>query len=430
MNPNLQRGLLLYQQSRFELAEPELRQALAAEPDDAYAHALLALCLVGREQFEEATREAKQAIVLSPDFGFAHFALGHVLRDRLHFNEALVAANEALRLEPEDADYCALLSQIRLDQRNWPAALAAAERGLQFDPDNVSCTNLRAMSLVKLGRREEAGATIDTALAHNPDNAVTHANQGWILLEQNDPKRALEHFREALRLDPTNEWARAGIVEALKARNIIYGAMLRYFLWMAKLPASAQWGVIIGGYFLNRALGAAAKSNPDLAPWILPIRAIYLTIVLLTWTADPLFNLLLRLNKFGRLALSDEQSTASTWFAAVVLPALASLGLCLVFGFNSIFLLFAFVFGLLMIPVAGVFKASKGWPRTLLMSYTAALAIAGITSLVQFALGALSNGEEGKQWLELGKATLGFLTIGSIIFMWGANFIIPIQPKR
>ena len=31
MNVNLERAQLLYQQSRYELAEPELRQALAAE---------------------------------------------------------------------------------------------------------------------------------------------------------------------------------------------------------------------------------------------------------------------------------------------------------------------------------------------------------------------------------------------------------------
>ena len=61
MNPNLQRALLLFQQSRHDLAEAELRQSLASEPQDAYAHALLALCLSKRESFQEATDEARQA---------------------------------------------------------------------------------------------------------------------------------------------------------------------------------------------------------------------------------------------------------------------------------------------------------------------------------------------------------------------------------
>jgi tetratricopeptide (TPR) repeat protein len=427
MNPNLQRALLLFQQSRYELAEEQLRQALAVEPDDAHAHALLALCLAHREKFDEATTEARQAIHHAPDFDFAHYAHASVLHDRNDLGAAQRAIEEALRLAPEDADYWALLSQIRLDQRQWAPALEAAETGLRFVPDHVACTNLRAIALVKLGRKSEAGATIDAALARNPQDAVTHANQGWTLLEQNQPAKALEHFRESLRLDPTNEWARSGIVEALKARNVIYGAMLRYFLWISKLPAGAQWAVILGGYFLNRALGSAAKGNPDLAPWILPIRIIYLTAALLTWTADPLFNLLLRVNRFGRLALSDEQRTASSWFGATVFLALASLALCLAFGFNSVFVISALVFGFLMVPVAGMFKASEGWPRTLLICYTAGLALIGIAAL---AFEGLGDWKGSKSWNERGAVTLGVFLVGCIVFMWGANVIIPIRPKR
>jgi tetratricopeptide (TPR) repeat protein len=430
MNPNLQRATLLFQQSRHELAEEQLRQALAAEPDDPYAHALLALCLAHREKFEDATTEARQAVHLAPDFDFAHYAHASVLHDRHHLDDAQRAIEEALRLSPNDADYWALLAQIRLDQRQWAPALDAAERGLQFTPDHVGCTNLRAIALVKLGRKSEAGATIDAALARHPDNAVTHANQGWTLLEQNQPAKALEHFRESLRLDPGNEWARAGIVEALKARNIIYGLMLRYFLWMAKLPTGVQWGVLLGGYFLNRLLGAAAKSNPDLAPWILPVRILYLTAALLTWTADPLFNLLLRVNRFGRLALSDEQRTASTWFGATVFLALASLALCLVFGFGSVFVFSALVFGLLMVPVAGMFKAFAGWPRMLLMCYTGGLALLGLAVLAFLGLAEWQGGEQGKAWGKLGIATLSIFLLGCVIFMWGANVIIPIRPRR
>jgi tetratricopeptide (TPR) repeat protein len=430
MNPHLQRGLLLFQQSRHELAEPEFRQALGVEPHDPYPHALLALCLAQREQFKEATEEARQAIHLGPDFPFAHYTLASILHDRREYDQALQAVEEALRLSPEDPDFCALLSQIHLDRKQWRPALEAAERGLRFDPEHIACTNLRAVALVKLGRKSEAGATIDAALRRNPDNAVTHANQGWAYLEQGNPEKALEHFREALRLEPTNEWARAGIVEALKARNIIYGVMLRYFLWMAKLPAGVQFGILIGGYFFNRALVSAGEANPDLAPWLLPLRILYVVLALLTWTADPLFNLLLRVNKFGRLALSEEQSRASSWFGVTVFVALASLALCVPFGLNSIFLLSALVFGLLMVPVAGMFKAAQGWPRTLLMVYTLGLAITGLAALTLCGLGGWYGKGRGEDLFAVGKGTLGLFLTGSVIFMWGANVIIPIRPKR
>ena len=425
MNPNLERALLLYQQSRHELAENELRQALAAEPRDEYAHALLGLCLAQREQFKEATEEAQQAIHLAPDFPFAHYALAHILHDRHRNDEALAAINEAIRLDSSDADHFALLSQIHVSERRWPSALEAAEQGLQLDAEHVGCTNLRAIALVKLGRKAEAGATIDAALAKAPENSVTHANQGWTLLERGDPKKALEHFREALRLDPSNTWARHGIVEALKARNIIYAVMLKYFLWMSRFSPRVQWGIILGGYVGNRILGELARANPALAPWVLPLRILYVAFALMTWIADPLFNLLLRLNRFGRLALSEEQYLASTWFGGSILLALLALAGCILNGFDGPWLVALIVFGFLVLPLAGTFKCRSGWPRKAMAGYTIAMAVVGIASV---ALHFVPGKHPALQLLGVGLLVV--FAVGAMGSAWVANILIAMRPKR
>lgn len=381
MNPHLERGLLLYQQSRHELAEAELRQALAAEPHEPYAHALLGLCLAQREQLTEAAEEVRQAIHLAPDFSFAHYAHARVLYDRNHYPEALAAIQEAIRLDSVDVDYFSLLAGIHFDERRWPEALKAAEQGLQLDAAHVGCTNLRAMALVKLGRKAEAGTTIDAALAKNPENAITHANQGWTLLEKGEPKQALEHFRESLRLDPENQWARHGIVEALKARNFIYAVMLKYFLWMSKLSRRMQWGIILVGYFGSRGLSALAESNPALAPWVLPLRIMYITFAVLTWTAYPMFNLMLRLNRFGRLALTPEQNTQANWVGLCFFLALGSLAGCIAMGFDSPWMMSLAVFGLLMLPLSGLFRCAEGWPRWTMIAVVALLALIGLGAI-------------------------------------------------
>src|SRR5688500_11217112 len=316
MGPNVQRGLHLYEQNRYADAEREFRQAAGNDPNDAYVRAMLGLTLSHQERFDEAEREVREALKLDPGLPFVHYARAFVLDDRRRYGEAESSIAEAISMEPEDADFYALLAQIRLNQKNWKGALEAAELGLQNDAEHVGCTNLRAMALVNLGRKEEAGITIDSALAKDPENSVTHANQGWALLHAGDHKKALEHFREALRLDPENEWAREGIIEALKAQNFIYAAMLKYFLWMGRLSSNMQWMVILGGVFGMRILRAAARSNPALQPYVLPIQVIYIIFVFLTWTADPLFNLLLRLNKFGRMVLNRAEIVASTWVGA------------------------------------------------------------------------------------------------------------------
>jgi len=430
MNAQLQRALLLFDQSRYELAEPELRQALAADPHDAFAHSLLALCLAHREHFEEATQEARQGVHLAPDFAFTHYALADVLHDRRDMREAYQTIQEAIRLDPSEANHFALLSQIHLDERQWPGALAAAEQGLEQNPEHVACTNLRAIALVRLGRKEEAGATIDAALARNPENSVTHANQGWTLIERGDYPKALEHFRESLRLNPDNEWARQGIIEALKSRNIVYALMLRYFLWMSKLSGQVQWAIILGGYFGNHLLSNVARSHPDWAPWILPVQVVYLAFAVLTWTANPLFNLLLRLNRFGRLVLSAEQTLAANLVGACLFTSLAFLVAGLLVGIRLPLLIGALVSGVLMIPVSGTFSCPSGWPRNIMALYTGALTLLGAVG-VACGLIAMGMSEKSADILDnLQMLLLSFFVLGAILSQWLANFLVLQRPKR
>lgn len=380
MGKFLDRAFFLLDQSRYDLAENELRQELAGDPNSSMAHALLALCLARREQFKEATEEAQQAIHLAPDLAYPHYALASVLSERRYFNDAEKAVKQAIELDPYQPDFFGLLSTIHLNERRWQDALDAAEAGLAIDPEHINCNNMRAMALVKLGRRDEAGATMARTLSRDPEDALSHANQGWTLLEQGDPKKAMEHFREALRLEPNLDWARQGIVEALKARNIIYRVMLWYFLWMAKLSRGAQWGIIIGGYVGYRILSGVARDNPNIAPFLWPILAAYFVFAILTWLAYPLFNLLLRLNRFGRLALSPDQITASNWIGLCLLVAILAFGLSFVPGYE-IAMLVALVFGLSALPLSSVFICAKGWPRTAMALYTLVLGGVGLGSM-------------------------------------------------
>jgi tetratricopeptide (TPR) repeat protein len=429
VNANLQRALLLFDQSRHELAETELRQALAVDPHEPFAHSLLSLCLAEREQFQEATEEARQAVHLSPDSAFAHYALAKILHLRNRNEEALAALSEALRLDSSEAGHFALLAGIHIGEKRWRGALEAAERGLQIDSEHLGCTNLRAIALVKLGRRAEADATIEAALAKSPENALTHANQGWTLLERGDAKRALEHFREALRLDPENDWARHGIIEALKARHFLYAFMLRYFFWMSRLSTRAQWGVIVGGYVGSRILAGISRNNPRLAPWTLPLQIFYVLFVLLTWTADPLFNLLLRLNRFGRLALSREKVVASNWIGSCLLLSLAFLIACCFTGFASACLIGAFVFGFMIVPLAGTFRCEAGWPRKSMAAYTGLMAVAGIAALIVVALDSQAK-PSSKASDSLAAALISLFFIGVIGSSWVANILISQRPKR
>ena len=386
-NQHLDRARLLMQQSRFELAEEQLRLSLAENSSDAESHALLSVCLRERTRFDEAEDEARQAIVNAPDEAFGFHALAAVQHQRGLLTEACETVQEALRLDPGNEHHWGLLAGIEYARYRWQDCLDAAIKGLECNADDVTCTNLQAMALVQLGRREEAGLTIEQALAHDPNNAVTHANQGWRLLHERKPDQAMMHFREALRLEPNSEWARQGIIEAMKARHFIYRWMLAVFLWMGRLPPKFQIALVLGLVFGNQILAAVCQAVPILTPLKTPITITYVLFAWMSWVSSTLFNAVLCLNRFGRLALNRNERID----AAVAVGCIGVAGLTGLTGHfvgsgistNSFWLIALLWLGL-VIPLTNTFQMMPlhGSRWQLMMAYSVGLTIVIATSLV------------------------------------------------
>jgi tetratricopeptide (TPR) repeat protein len=416
----LTRAATLMQLGRFDDAEPILRQVIAGNPNDAHGHALLGQCHLARGQLAEATEEAEKAVGLAPDFDFPFYVLASTWRKRGYNDRAMTAIGEAIRIDPRDPDYYAFRSALHLDASQWRESLSAAETGLAIDAQHVQCNNLRAMALQKLGRSAEAGATLDATLAREPENSWTHANKGWSLLEARRTDEALKHFRESLRLDPTNDYARAGLVEALKGRHFIYGLFLRYMLWMAKLPPRTQMGLVIGGFIAYQVVRNIAFNNPGLAPYLNPLLYAYLAFVWFTWVAQPVFDLLLRLHPIGRHALSNDQRRESNWFGLCVVTALVLFGLSFLGGALAPLDEVAILVAILALPLRLVFQCEPGRPRRIMTAGVTALA-----AMLAVAVGAMYAGNGA-----LAGKLADFYWIGVVVAVWGGQGLTMVTPRR
>ena len=369
MTPQTARAQLLIEQGRHRDAEALLRRGLSDRPDDGLAHAFRGLCLLRMDQPEAAGEALRQALRLMPDHPLPHLLTAEL---RLHLNDgpgARRAADEAIRLDPGEADGYALRAQIEASAQRWAEAVTWAERGLARDAEHPGCANLRAMALTRLGRRDEASRAIDGALQATPDDHVAHANRGWAELHAGRPRDALPHFSEALRLQPSFEWARAGLVEALKARFFLYRWILGFFLWMSRLSPRVQVGVLVGGYVGYLLLRNVAANVPAMRPIVWPLIAAYFVFAILTWVSVPLFNLLLMLNRFGRQALSPAQTYGAMLFLGFMLLPIALIVLGFVGslltslpGLGYITGRFAVEAAILMLPAAAV-AGAIGTPR-------------------------------------------------------------------
>jgi Tfp pilus assembly protein PilF len=315
----LQRALLLIDTSRPQLAEREVRGVLAAEPDNDLAHLVLAHALIAQGNPADAEAEAREAIRLVPDYATAYAVLAETLELQHRFGEAEDAARVAVAGEPESATDRALLARILLNSGRPAEALLEVENALALDPGEESAATLRALAMARLGRPGDARAAIDEALARSPESNPSHVISGWLSLAGNRPDDALASFYEGLRLDPGDDLARFGLVEALKAQHALYALLLRFAFWAGRLDV--RWrSLLTVGPWLFVVFGHLLFGEPM---WLVPFALVYGAFVVLIWLSEPAFNLTLMLRREGRLALSDEQLRATRLFAATLLLAAA-----------------------------------------------------------------------------------------------------------
>jgi tetratricopeptide (TPR) repeat protein len=377
----LERAAQLVEHQRYEDAEKHLHEILAQNPTQIDAIGLLAICKSELKQPDEAIKLIRQAISQQPDNDHFLYLNALFLFRKEDLKEARKFIDNAISYNPFRADYFGLLSLINLNQKDWSLALENANKGLEIDPDNLTCLNGRSTALFKLDNKMEAFSTIQEALNQDPENDYTHTNVGWGHLEKGDHKKALEHFREALKLNPENSYAKAGLVEGLKARYWLYRIFLKYAFWIGNLKGKLQWGVILGFYFGSRLLKIVAEQNEGLRPFITPIIVIYTLFAVSTWIIAPLSNLLLRLNVYGRYALTEEEIKSSNLVGLSL--AVGILGIILfLFNPDILYAMIGFFGVTMMIPLSSIFSPTKTRSKNILIGYTILLALAGVVSIV------------------------------------------------
>ncbi|WP_192820272.1 lipopolysaccharide assembly protein LapB [Rufibacter sp. LB8] len=386
------RALLLIQQGKFDLAEKELRSALTQDIHNALNHAYLALCLANLKKFKEAQQEAQLAIAEEPDLAFAHYILSVIHFDEDRLKESEAAIKEALELDPEEAAFYHILGNIHFRRRAWQKALDAANLGLALDPEDVDCLNLQARALNRLGEKNLANQSFTNAFQHAPENHETHANQGWVYLEQNEHKLALQHFQEALRLDPTSEFAREGLLEALKAKYWVYRAFLQFSFKISSISGAARWALFIGVYVLVRVM-----------PLLLPF---YLMLVFFSWFSDLIFNTLLRFNRYGRMVLNQEEIKGSNLFLALFLGGISALAVNKIFRIEEAIPIGVVLLGMLF-PVAGTLQLSNKKSRKKSFYVASAIGVLGAVAI----LAAFVNPE-------LGSTLLSGFYISALLYTW------------
>jgi tetratricopeptide (TPR) repeat protein len=380
MEAVMRRVELLLDQRRFSEARAMIMQGLAQDPDQPYFNAFLAYCLRMEDRDKEALEPARRAASTAPEWPFVHYVLALVHEGLGQPKLALECIARAIQLDPMNPSHHGLQATILFQTRKWQEAIAACELGLAIDPEHAQCRGILTAAKNQLGQHEDVDHLVSESLRLNPENAFAFANKGWSCLRQGDPKEAIRHFKEALRLEPELEWARQGALESLKARNFAYRWLLAFFFKMGSLPQAAQTGIIIGLFVLYHLVRAVGESNPGLQPYVTPLVIAYLLFCYATWVGASLANCFLLFHPFGRLAMTRGEKQNAIVLAAVLMGGLACVNVGL-FQDNFQFLGLGGLLIMITLPLVGTQNAGTPKGRNIGLFMTAAIFVFGLLGI-------------------------------------------------
>jgi tetratricopeptide (TPR) repeat protein len=175
-------SLLSTDQERFERmqeARQSIDQAVAANPDDAYAHAIRSLVL---------------------DWYAASSLLSDTERQTA-LNEAEAASVRALQLDSENALALAFFAEILVDQQKWQQAEQTIQEAASIDANSMDLQRVYGYVLESLSQYRLAIEKYQEAARIAPNLTFLYIFIGRNFLTLNVHQRALEEFERAAKIN-------------------------------------------------------------------------------------------------------------------------------------------------------------------------------------------------------------------------------------
>jgi tetratricopeptide (TPR) repeat protein len=354
------RAQLLFNQHRYADAAEWFQKALQHDPHHGMAMALLALSWIQTESTQgKAVDAARRGIGLESESSFHHAVLAACLLDSAKPGQDALCveagrhSEKAIELDPDSDFAWAVNGQALLRLRKYPDAEKAARRALELDTGNTMAAQVLSMALLNQKKDGDLNSLVDWQLAENPEDDRAHVSAGYRDLMQGRHTEACGHFRAALRLDPTNEGARHGLVESFRARSWFYRVYLRFGYFMTQFGQKGAGGIMIGGYLLYRFAFSALRTDYPAAAYTLA--GLWMVFALWTFLARGIGSALMLTDRFVRMAITPKERWEGLCVGGMVVLALGSLAVGL--WFHRIdYVLSALACGLASVPVASAFK--------------------------------------------------------------------------
>ena len=166
---------------RSEEAETHLRRAIALNPQEENAHLNLGAALYKQGRYEEALEVTLVAIEQRPNHASAHHNLGLILKELGRFEEVEQHLRRAIALDPSHTKGLYTLATLQIEQQCYEESLELLQHLIGIEPGHAKGLDAMGIALFYLGKSDEALQHFDQALLLDPTLESAHANRKAVL---------------------------------------------------------------------------------------------------------------------------------------------------------------------------------------------------------------------------------------------------------
>ena len=194
-----------------EISRRLIREAIALDPNYAYAYVLLAWTYYNEanhlwtktpaKSYEKAIELAKKAISLDEQNALAYLVLANVYAMTGQLEKAMAAGKKGLSLDPANSLVNVTFGMALYNAGKFKEAIPLIKKAIPIDPKHPNWYLwLLGMSYFYTAQQEEAITVFKKWISREPSYADAHASLGLALTAGGKPEEAVEMFKKALSL--------------------------------------------------------------------------------------------------------------------------------------------------------------------------------------------------------------------------------------
>jgi tetratricopeptide (TPR) repeat protein len=209
-------AVVLENQGRFEQAMEKYRECVALDPNYHVARYNLGRLLTRAGKFAEAEAVHRETLERVPDHVNSLIGLGEALRQQGKLAQARDSFARATAADPRSAGAWNRLGVALAQLDQYTDAEPALARAVELDAKSPEFHVDYGFTLLALARLPDADREFTAALALRQDHVRAHNGLGAVRAEQGRREEAISLFRESLRIDPKDGFARRALSQLEK----------------------------------------------------------------------------------------------------------------------------------------------------------------------------------------------------------------------